>query len=409
MKIEEIINNIMAIFYTESYLSENTIKYYEKLFKAVIKYFHENNCDVYNQGILKNYLDIYIKKNEKNLIKNQRLTEIKRIIFIIESYLQGNDFLCPNRSNTKKYIPSNKHDEFTNHFLDSLNYSIGTYRDIYLYLRFLLCLLDKDGVELEKLNNELLLKYYLVMTSKYTKELNNVRLAMKLIVDKLNNLYHLDLLDINLIKLRNKPRPMINPYTKDEIDRMLTASFKYLTKRDYAIFLLAISTGLRAVDIKNMKIENINWDKKIISIIQSKTGKENIIPVSNSLLNAIADYILNERPDTTDKYKNYIFLKSKNEPFPLKKTSGLNKLMSKLEKCANIKHINGRSFHSCGRYFATELVDSDIDIYTISQLLGHSDLSTDKRYISFNRKKIFKCAMNFSKIPIKGGVYFETE
>ena len=54
----------------------------------------------------------------------------------------------------------------------------------------------------------------------------------------------------------------------DSIDKESIAG-----KRDYAILLLAVCLGLRSVDIANLKLSNIDWEKKMIFITQEKTSK----------------------------------------------------------------------------------------------------------------------------------------
>src|ERR1035437_7694185 len=69
-------------------------------------------------------------------------------------------------------------------------------------------------------------------------------------------------------------------------------------KRNYAMFLLALRTGLRSIDIINLKLGDIQWKSNTIEIVQAKTGTPLILPLLTDVGNAIADYILNGRPDS---------------------------------------------------------------------------------------------------------------
>lgn len=71
-----------------------------------------------------------------------------------------------------------------------------------------------------------------------------------------------------------------------------------LGKRDYAMMLLAYNTGLRGVDITNLRFNNIDWNNGEIRLIQQKTGIPIALPLDNETGNAIVDYILNGRPDS---------------------------------------------------------------------------------------------------------------
>ena len=80
-----------------------------------------------------------------------------------------------------------------------------------------------------------------------------------------------------------------------------------LGKRDYAMMLLAYNTGLRGVDITNLRFNNIDWSSSEIRLVQQKTGIPIALPLDNETGNAIADYILNGRPKSAC---NNIFLRA---------------------------------------------------------------------------------------------------
>lgn len=80
-------------------------------------------------------------------------------------------------------------------------------------------------------------------------------------------------------------------------------------------------------------------------------------------------------------------------------------MVDKYCRLASIDKIEYRSFHSLRRAFGTELAIAEIPITSISQMLGHRDMSADKAYISFNNTQTSLCASDFSEVPITKGVY----
>lgn len=66
--------------------------------------------------------------------------------------------------------------------------------------------------------------------------------------------------------------------------------------RNKALCTLAIETGLRAVDICNLKLLDIDWKHDCITIIQQKTSKPLSLPLTESVGNTLIDYLLQERP-----------------------------------------------------------------------------------------------------------------
>ena len=77
-------------------------------------------------------------------------------------------------------------------------------------------------------------------------------------------------------------------------------------KRDYAILLLACRLGLRAGDIRTLKLEDLHWDESTIKITQAKTDEPLSLPLTNEVGEALIDYLKSGRPQTTHRE---VFLK----------------------------------------------------------------------------------------------------
>jgi len=54
-------------------------------------------------------------------------------------------------------------------------------------------------------------------------------------------------------------------------------------KRDYAILLLACRLGLRAGDIRTLKLDNLRWAESTIEITQAKTSTPLTLPLTRHL------------------------------------------------------------------------------------------------------------------------------
>ena len=167
--------------------------------------------------------------------------------------------------------------------------------------------------------------------------------------------------------------------------------------------LLAFDTGLRSVDIRALCLEDIDWNKGLLYLEQSKTGVPLILPLSGKVMNAIADYILTGRPECIN---NEIFRTVKGPVRPMDKRHGaFSSICDKYFNAANVDKIPGRSFHSLRRSFATELSEAGIPLETISQMLGHKSIEEDKPYLSYNREQTALCAIGFDEIPVANGIY----
>ena len=210
--------------------------------------------------------------------------------------------------------------------------------------------------------------------------------------------------DFSLLPIKKATIHMIPPYTQEEIKRIVDAINldTDMGKRDFAIMLLAFDTGLRGIDIIQLCCQDIDWRKGTLSIRQSKTGDPIIQPLNGTVLNAMADYALEVRPDNGE---NEFFLSSRPPRKALKGCFSLDNIIEKYCEIAGVEKKPRRSFHSVRRSFATELSLKGVALEEISELLGHRDLRSDKPYLSYDRKHVSFIAADFTEIPIRGGIY----
>ena len=116
----------------------------------------------------------------------------------------------------------------------------------------------------------------------------------------------------------------IHPYRTKRIVPMFTdneimsieevLSSPSVSHRDAAIFFLGLTTGMRAVDVVDLRLANIDWDNETIFFQQSKTGNAVCLPLTVDIGNSIYRYILEERPRVDD---DHVFLRSQAPFIPL--------------------------------------------------------------------------------------------
>lgn len=167
-------------------------------------------------------------------------------------------------------------------------------------------------------------------------------------------------------------------------------------KRDYAMFMIAFVTGMRSIDIVNLKLSDIDWINGEIRITQQKTEVSLALPLTKDVGEAIKDYILHGRPESS--FEN-IFLTSRPPIGPFGRRgiySAFNHIRAKagLEKC---------SFHGLRRAVGTNMVIAGIPVTTIAQILGHSEISSTKQYISLDSTHLKDCALGLEGISGNGG------
>lgn len=187
------------------------------------------------------------------------------------------------------------------------------------------------------------------------------------------------------------------PCFKDEELRDIFAQIDRSTdkgRRDYAVFLTALRTGIRASDISQLKLSDIDWAGKVIRIVQKKTLAALHLPLPADVGNAIADYILHSRHRSDSPY---VFLRLRDTPScaPIEPSS-FNYSLREYMKAAGMERTgwDGRSFHALRRTAGTRMVTSGVPVSTVAQILGHTDMESSKRYISLDTERLRGCCLD---------------
>lgn len=159
------------------------------------------------------------------------------------------------------------------------------------------------------------------------------------------------------------------------------------------MILLASELGLRIGDIRNLKLADIDWVQKKISIIQSKTKKPLVLPLTEEAGWAIIDYIKNGRP-VTDSPNIFVKHRPPYDAFPINST--MNHILSVVLNRAGIPSDNKNyGWHTFRRSLATKLLQSNVEMSTISEILGHSDPDIAGRYyIKIDAQNLKKCMLD---------------
>jgi integrase len=142
-------------------------------------------------------------------------------------------------------------------------------------------------------------------------------------------------------------------------------------KRDYAILLLASRLGLRLSDIKNLKLDDLQWTTASINIEQTKTGAPLELPMSEEVGTALIDYLRAGRPAANHRQ---VFL-SLTPPFaPFCERDHLYRVVNHWRALAGIEFRTPQrqGLHSLRHTLATRLLRAETPFPVISAILGHA-------------------------------------
>lgn len=188
----------------------------------------------------------------------------------------------------------------------------------------------------------------------------------------------------------------INPLPRVLYEEQIRTLLKYncertdfLRDRDQAILSLLFSSGIRASELINLTMQDINFSQQTINII-GKGNKQRIVMCSKESLNTIKKYndglrkeLLKRRHDP--RPTNIVFLNARGNKLTLQ---GLDKILFSIErKTGEYLDLHPHLFrHS----FATSLVERGADIRVIQELLGHESLDTTNIYTHISEEKVVR-------------------
>ncbi len=163
--------------------------------------------------------------------------------------------------------------------------------------------------------------------------------------------------------------------------------------------MLAMTTAMRGIDIINLKLQNINFDKNLITFVQEKTKTEITLPLLTSTKEALLNYINNARPSTSN-YQN-VFLTVNTIPKPLCNTSALYSIIKKCCKGLNINLNQKRGIHSFRHTVLNYLFnDEKTSVITITEISGHNNPDSLNSYIKTDLVRLKECVMDLTEMEM---------
>lgn len=160
-----------------------------------------------------------------------------------------------------------------------------------------------------------------------------------------------------------------------------------LGRRNYLIFDMLYSLGLRASELCELEIGNIDLGRKQIKVL-GKGSKERIVILHEKLIDELSYYITFVRPRLLANSAvdtNILLINYKGTPLT---TRGLRVILDKLMRDAG-EYVN-ISPHMLRHSFATALLNNGADLRVVQELLGHSHLKTTQIYTHLTTEHIQK-------------------
>jgi integrase/recombinase XerD len=163
--------------------------------------------------------------------------------------------------------------------------------------------------------------------------------------------------------------------SKQEMWAMLRAP--KLLKHKILIGLL-YGCGLRCMEVRNIRLKDLDFDRQQLHIVQGKGKKDRYVPLSEHIIRGLEKYIASERP------LEYLFNGQPQQQaggdFDSRYSQrGVQWVVKDVAKQAGI--IKDVHTHTLRHTFATHLLEDGLNIVTLKYLLGHENIETTMEYL----------------------------
>ena len=255
---------------------------------------------------------------------------------------------------------------------------------------FCFFLMKKRLITLSALTNELISEFYI---SEYNKgKIYVIRLFLEFLQDK--KVISAPLSQCIYFVERKKTK-IVNILDSSEIEKIDFYRKKCSKSSEYknaAVVNLGLLMGLRSSDVMNLKFSDINWEKRILSIVQLKTKVQLNLPIPDAVIDSLLLYIKYSRPNVSSPY---IFIESR-PPFRKIKPGSCKYMLRAILK-------NRTNFHILRRTFATN-IHSNSSLKSVINCLGHTSETSVSKYVRLAENAMKQCSLSFTDVGISGDI-----
>ncbi len=169
-----------------------------------------------------------------------------------------------------------------------------------------------------------------------------------------------------------EPHRVIHPLKDNQV---MTFYASLNTWRDRSMMLLMWAEGLRAAEVLNLTVNDIDPQGQGLRIL-GKGDKQRVMPLADAAVNTLRLYAQLERP-TTDSQAMFVVLKGPRRGQPLS-AEGLRRIFRYHRRKSGIKQANPHRFrHS----FGANMTRCRVPLLVLARMMGHSSPHTTMRYV----------------------------
>ena len=407
LEIHELMDRAIAVLKKEGY-ADYSVRHYRTCYNHLLKFIDGKNITYYSDDlaidfikqkygatIVGFYIDSFYTQSPRNSRSSIRAFRLlsdycKDGEVVKKKKMAHRPFECPDEF--IKAYEAFKLDRQSRHYAPS-----GEARLFYTLHHFLIFMKDErlaSSAEISSIHILKYLTYYQHYGADYVSKLILMLRCYLPFLYKEN--YTEQDLSKCLPSLRNNKYPFIpSVWDRSDVKKVLEAIDRQNAqgKRDYAIILLVARLGLRVSDVRALKLSNLNWGRRQISITMQKTKQLLELPLLEDVGWAIIDYLKNGRPQQTRS--DFVFIRHIAPYEGFNQFNNLHQMLNRYMDFAKIEKTDQkRGLHSLRSTLALALLDSGTPLSTISEALGHQSIHTTRFYLKIDMNGLRNCVID---------------
>ena len=162
------------------------------------------------------------------------------------------------------------------------------------------------------------------------------------------------------------------------------------------LLLLATRYGLRPCDLRQLRLEAVDWREGVLSITQAKTGRVLTLPLLADVADALIAYLRNGRPATPSRY---VFVRHKAPFEPFVAANNLATIMRQALQRVGLDQREGRrGLYLLRHTLASRMLASGSPLKHIGDVLGHASTDTTMEYASVDLTALRRVAISEAEV-----------
>jgi integrase/recombinase XerD len=282
-------------------------------------------------------------------------------------------------------------------WLDIQGYSKGTTQSMPAIIREFLHHVEASGcTRINALKSEHIRSYYARITSRANERRggglsnNTINKHVEAIGKFMHYLHHRGVQELPSmgIKPPKVERPPIVVLSKEDVAELFKAceaqdgeaKQEAVRARDRAMLTVFYGCGLRRNEAANVRVEEIDLDKRTLKVRKGKNYKERLVPISRSGAQQLGEWIYDHRPlmlgpENTDA----LFIAANGRALSGGQLYHRLKVIQQNVESAELR-AKVIGLHTLRHAIATHLLEAGMELQKIARFLGHSSLDSTQIY-----------------------------